>query len=172
MSLRQAITWFTLVCFVTTRTASLAGPHEEGVAAGQAANPIARGSVTTSSATDVVPGYTTTPTEATYYRQPDLAGQGGARLAACTSLPNDPTCQAQRGALASANAGGARLRSPARPSPAVNRSSLPRCSLRSSLLNMEDSTDLDAGPLAHDARPNPTMRPQAARRREVVMSPH
>ncbi|HRI17758.1 MAG TPA: type-F conjugative transfer system mating-pair stabilization protein TraN [Burkholderiaceae bacterium] len=103
MSLRQAITWFTLVCFVTTRTASLAGPHEEGVAAGQAANPVARGSVTTSSATDVVPGYTTTPTEATYYRQPDLAGQGGARLAACTSLPNDPTCQAQRGALASAN---------------------------------------------------------------------
>ena len=103
MSPRRAVVWFTLACFVTTRTASLAGPHEEGVAAGQAANPVARASVTTSSATEVVPGYTTTPPEATYYRQPDLAAKGSARLAACASLPNDPTCQAQRGALSSAN---------------------------------------------------------------------
>jgi hypothetical protein len=103
MSLRKAVVWFTLVCFVTTQTASVAGPHEEGVAAGQAANPVARGSVTAPSATGVVPGYTTTPPERSYYRQPNLASQGNARLALCATLPNDPTCQAQRGALASAN---------------------------------------------------------------------
>ena len=103
MSLRKVVVWFTLVCFVTTQTASVAGPHEEGVAAGQAANPVARGSVTAPSATGVVPGYTTTPPERSYYRQPNLASQGNARLALCATLPNDPTCQAQRGALASAN---------------------------------------------------------------------
>ena len=80
MSLRKAVVWFTLVCFVTTQTASVAGPHEEGVAAGQAANPVARGSVAAPSATSVVPGYTTTPPERSYYRQPNLASQGNARL--------------------------------------------------------------------------------------------
>ena len=93
MSLRKVVVWFTLVCFVTTQTASVAGPHEEGVAAGQAANPVARGSVTAPSATGVVPGYTTTPPERSYYRQPNLASQGNARLALCVTLPNDPTCQ-------------------------------------------------------------------------------
>ena len=46
MSLRKAVVWFTLVSFVTTQTASLAGPHDEGVAAGRAANPVARGGIT------------------------------------------------------------------------------------------------------------------------------
>ena len=101
--MRKLIVWFTIFCFVTTQTAAIAGPHEEGVAAGQAANPVARGSVTTPSATTVVPGYTTAPPEATYYRQPNLAAQGNARLALCATLPNDPVCQAQRGALSSAN---------------------------------------------------------------------
>src|SRR5260221_5626699 len=101
--MRKVIVWFTLFCFVTTQTAALAGPHEEGVAAGQAANPVARGSVTAPNATAVVPGYTTSPAESAYYRQPNLAAQGNARLAACATTPNDPVCQAQRGALSSAN---------------------------------------------------------------------
>ena len=103
MNIRQGVIWFTLFCFVTTQTASVAGPHEEGVAAGQAANPVARGKVNAPAATLVVPGYTTTPSERSHYRQPDLASQGNARLALCATLPNDPTCQAQRGALTSAN---------------------------------------------------------------------
>ena len=103
MRLRRAITGFTLVCFLTTQTASIAGPHEEGVAAGQAANPVARGDVTAPNAGAVVPGYTTTPPQRALYRQPDLAAQGNARLALCATLPNDPSCQAQRGALDSAN---------------------------------------------------------------------
>ena len=91
--MRKLIAWFTIFCFVTTQTATVAGPHEEGVAAGQTANPVARGSVTTPSATTVVPGYTTTPPESAYYRQPNLATQGSARLSLCATLPNDPACQ-------------------------------------------------------------------------------
>ncbi|MCW5632013.1 MAG: type-F conjugative transfer system mating-pair stabilization protein TraN [Rubrivivax sp.] len=101
--MRKLIVWFTIFCFVTTQTAAVAGPHEEGVAAGQAANPVARSSVTTPSAGTVVPGYTTAPSESTYYRQPNLASQGNARLALCATMPNDPVCQAQRGAMTSAN---------------------------------------------------------------------
>jgi conjugal transfer mating pair stabilization protein TraN len=101
--MRSLVIWFSLICFVTTQTAAVAGPHEEGVAAGQAANPVARSSVTTPSASAVVPGYTTTPPEARHYRQPDLASQGNARLAACASMPTDPVCQAVRGAALSAN---------------------------------------------------------------------
>ncbi len=101
--MRRFIVWFTIACIVTTQTAAVAGPHEEGVAAGRTANPVARGSVTTPSATTVVPGYTTVPPESTYYRQPNLATQANARLAVCATQPNDPVCQAQRGALTSAN---------------------------------------------------------------------
>ena len=48
VSMRKPIIWFTLVCFVATQTAALGAPdpHAEGVAAGQAANPVARGSIT------------------------------------------------------------------------------------------------------------------------------
>ena len=101
--MRSAIIWFTLFCFISTQTAAVAGPHEEGVAAGRAANPVARGGVTAPSASSVVPGYTTTPAESAYYRQPNLASQGNARLAACATMPTDPVCQAQRGAMGSAN---------------------------------------------------------------------
>ncbi|MBK7518530.1 MAG: type-F conjugative transfer system mating-pair stabilization protein TraN [Betaproteobacteria bacterium] len=100
---RRFVACITAVCFLTTQTAAVAGPHEEGVAAGQAANPVARGNVTTPGATAVVPGYTTTPPERSYYRQPNLSSQGSARLSACALTPTDPLCQAQRGAFSSAN---------------------------------------------------------------------
>jgi len=101
--MRKPIAWFTAFCFLTTQTSALADPHSEGVAAGQAANPVARGNVTTPGATAVVPGYTTTPAESAYYKQPNLSSQGSARLASCAAMPNDPVCQAQRGAMSSAN---------------------------------------------------------------------
>lgn len=101
--MRRAIIWFTLFCFVTTQTAAIADPHDEGTAAGQAANPVIRSTVNTPSATAVVPGYTATPPETNYYGQPNLSGAANARLAACAGTPNDPVCQAQRGALSSAN---------------------------------------------------------------------
>lgn len=101
--MRRLITWFTLLCFVSTQTAALAQPHAEGTAAGQAANAAARPSVNSTSATSVVPGYTTTPPEAAYYGQPNLSTAASSRLAACDAAPNDPSCQAQTGAMASAN---------------------------------------------------------------------
>ncbi|MBN8507299.1 MAG: type-F conjugative transfer system mating-pair stabilization protein TraN [Burkholderiales bacterium] len=103
MNLRKAVIWLNLACFVTTQTASLAGPHDEGVAAGRAANPIARGGITAPGASAVVAGYSTAPPERSYYRQPDLAAQGSARLALCATMPSDPVCQALTGAQASAN---------------------------------------------------------------------
>ncbi|MBN9421561.1 MAG: conjugal transfer protein TraN [Candidatus Accumulibacter sp. 66-26] len=101
--MRRWVTWITLVCFVTTQTAAVAGPFEEGTAAGQAANPVIRGTVNTPSASSAVPGYTTTPPETTYYSQPSLSGAANARLAACATSIDDPVCQAQRGAVTSAN---------------------------------------------------------------------
>ncbi|MGZ7154029.1 hypothetical protein ACXWOD_11090, partial [Streptococcus pyogenes] len=71
--MRRLIIYFTLACFVTTQTAAMAGPFEEGTTAGQATNPVARGAVGTSSASSVVPGYTTTPAETSYYGQPSLS---------------------------------------------------------------------------------------------------
>ena len=55
VSMRKPIIWFTLLCFVATQTVALGAPdpHEEGVAAGQAANAVARGSVMMPSATSV-----------------------------------------------------------------------------------------------------------------------
>jgi conjugal transfer mating pair stabilization protein TraN len=77
-------------------------PHAQGLAAGRAAIPTARSAISESSARTVVPGYTTTPAETAYYRQPNLGAQGHARLALCAALPTDPVCQAQTGAAASA----------------------------------------------------------------------
>ena len=101
--LRSAVIWFTLLCFVTTQTTALAQVHDEGTAAGQAANAATRSQISMPRATEVVPGYTTAPPESAYFGQPNLSGQANARLAACALTPNDPVCQAQRGALSSAN---------------------------------------------------------------------
>jgi conjugal transfer mating pair stabilization protein TraN len=101
--MRKLIACFTALCVAVTPATAPAGPHEEGVAAGQAANPAARATVNAPSATSVVPGYTAAPPESAYYRQPNLSSQGSARLSLCTTLPNDPVCQAQRGAIVSAN---------------------------------------------------------------------
>lgn len=78
--IRSAVIWFTLFCFVTTQTAALAQPNAEGTVAGQAANAVTRGQITTHRATEVVPGYTTAPPESAYYGQPSLAAQANARL--------------------------------------------------------------------------------------------
>lgn len=101
--MRRLIIWFTLLCFVSTQTSALAQSSAEGTAAGQAANAAARPTVNSTSATSVVPGYTTTPPESAYYGQPSLSGAANSRLAACAATPNDPSCQAQTGAMTSAN---------------------------------------------------------------------
>ncbi len=70
--LRRTVLGFTLASFIATQTAAVAGPHEEGTAAGQAANPTIRGTINTPSASSVVPGYPTAPHEPLYYGQPNL----------------------------------------------------------------------------------------------------
>lgn len=100
---KRCVATFTAFALVLTQTAVRAGPHDEGIAAGQAANPVARGGITAPNASSVVPGYTATPGETIYYKQPNLNTQGQARLAQCATQPNDPVCQAQRGAVSSAN---------------------------------------------------------------------
>lgn len=102
-SIRIVVIWFTLLCFVTTQTTALAQAHDEGAAAGQAANAATRSQISTPRATEVVPGYTTVPPESAYYGQPNLAAQTSAQLAACALTPNDLVCQAQLGAMSSAN---------------------------------------------------------------------
>ena len=44
--LRRIVVGFTLLSFLTTQTAAVAGLHEEGTAAGQAANPVVRETIT------------------------------------------------------------------------------------------------------------------------------
>jgi conjugal transfer mating pair stabilization protein TraN len=77
--------------------------HEQGVAAGTAANTVIRGLVNQPSATAVVPGYTNSPPETAYAGRQSLGADANARLAACGATPNDPVCQALRGAVSSAN---------------------------------------------------------------------
>jgi len=101
--MRRLIIGFTLFCFVTTQTAAIAGPFEEGTAAGQDANPVARGTVNSTSASSAVPDYTTTPAETAYYGQPSLSGAANAHLAACAGNTTDPVCLAQSNAVTSAN---------------------------------------------------------------------
>jgi len=101
--MHRLIIWITLFCFVTTQSAAIAGPFEEGTAAGQVANPLIRGTVNMPSASSAVPEYTTTPPETAYYGQPNLSGAANVRLSTCAADTSDPVCQAQDGALTSAN---------------------------------------------------------------------
>jgi hypothetical protein len=100
--MKKIITWFTLFCFVTTQSAAIAAPADEGVAAGQAANPVIRSNIDAPHASANVPGYTATPPQTSYYGQGNLTSQANARLANCALMPTDPVCQAQLGAISSA----------------------------------------------------------------------
>lgn len=77
-------------------------PHQEGIAAGRAANPVARAAVAATSASQVVPSYSTNPPELQLYRQTDLPGRARQHLMQCGGQADDPGCQAQRGAVQSA----------------------------------------------------------------------
>ena len=105
MLLKRIVVWLMLFTFVFVRVPAFAqSAHDEGVAAGTAANPTISGLITTPSATAVVPGYTTTPPEAAYAKKSSFGADVDAKLAACVSTPSDPTCEALSNAIASANA--------------------------------------------------------------------
>lgn len=100
--LRRTFIYLTLACLVGQETAAFADTaHDEGIAAGAAANTVIRSMVNQPSAQSVVPAYTTTPAETNYYGQPNLSGPATARLALCAGS-TDPTCQASSTAVQSA----------------------------------------------------------------------
>ena len=101
--MRRSIVSLSCFALIFTQTYAVAGPHEEGVAAGQAANPVIRGAINTPSASGNVPGYTTTPPQSSLYRAPNLPAQANAQLLSCALTPDDPVCQAQQNAVTSAN---------------------------------------------------------------------
>ena len=69
--------------------------HDEGIAAGRAANPTLRAFISAPSAQSVVPGYNSAPPETGYYGLPNLAAPSAALLAQCrTAGPADVRCQA------------------------------------------------------------------------------
>ena len=103
MNSKRLVVWTVIFAFVFARTPAFAQSHEQGVAAGNAANSVIRGMVNTTSATSVVPGYTATPAETAYAGRASLGADANARLAACALTPTDSTCQALRNAVTSAN---------------------------------------------------------------------
>ena len=103
MKYRRFVVWLMIASFLFARPQAFAQSHEQGVAAGNAANAVVRGLINAPSATAVVPGYTNAPPESVYSGRPNLGADANARLAACAAAPHDPTCQALRNAVASAN---------------------------------------------------------------------
>ena len=103
MKFRRFVVWLMISSFLLARIEVFAQSHEQGVAAGTAANAVIRGLVNAPSATAVVPGYTNAPPETAYAGRPSLGADANAKLAACALTPNDPTCQALRNAVNSAN---------------------------------------------------------------------
>lgn len=102
--MKKFTTWLTLISFVSMVTSqnAIAQSNNEGAAAGLAANAFARGNVNAPQAAANVPGYTNAPPESAYYGQGNLSTQANARVLYCQTLSNDPVCQAQTGAIASA----------------------------------------------------------------------
>ncbi|MDP1692092.1 MAG: type-F conjugative transfer system mating-pair stabilization protein TraN [Burkholderiaceae bacterium] len=103
MNFRRFVVWLMISSFLLARIEVFAQSHEQGVAAGTAANAVIRGLLNAPSATTVVPGYTNAPPETAYAGRPSLGADANAKLAACALTPNDPTCQALRNAVNSAN---------------------------------------------------------------------
>jgi hypothetical protein len=98
-----------LVCLFVAPFTARSDPHDEGIAAGQAANVAAQPKVNGSEASAIVPGYGSAPPQVSLYGVPSLARQANARLQTCRASLADATCQALVGALDSANTPRARV---------------------------------------------------------------
>ena len=103
--LKRPIVWLLVCALIVPHTQLLyaQSSHDQGLAAGRAAVPAVRGLITEPSARAAVPGYTTNPPETAYAGRPALGADAQAKLAACALTPADPTCQALRNAVNSAN---------------------------------------------------------------------
>ena len=70
MKFRRFVVWLMISSFLLARIEVFAQSHDQGVAAGTAANAVIRGLVNAPSATAVVPGYTNAPPETAYAGRP------------------------------------------------------------------------------------------------------
>lgn len=102
MGFRRSLIWLTLLAQFAA-TPAQAGPHDEGLSAGRAANVVSRPAVNAGRAAEVVPGFSGSAPQTSLYRQPNLNAQGRTRLTQCATQPDDPECQALVGANRSAN---------------------------------------------------------------------
>ena len=100
--MQRTLISLTLVCMITSQTTALAQPHVEGLSAGQAANSLVPGLLKEDSARQVVPGYTQDAPQSAYYGASNLADPAREQLANCATSPENPFCQAQQGAVSSA----------------------------------------------------------------------
>ena len=104
MVFKRLIVWLMAQAFLIVQTAAVAQTsHDQGAAAGTAANTAIKAMVNQPSASSVVPGYTTAPAQTSLYGAPNLPAQASAQLQACALSPNDAVCQAQLTAVRSAN---------------------------------------------------------------------
>ena len=100
--MRRILIGLSVLCLLTTQTTALAQSHGEGLSAGREANATIQRLLNDANARDVVPDYTASPPQTGYYGQRSLAEPARAHLLACARTPSDPLCQAQQGAVASA----------------------------------------------------------------------
>jgi conjugal transfer mating pair stabilization protein TraN len=106
---QRVIVWCTLTALIFTPVRADPGlqaaqaAHAQGIAAGQSVQSTVRSSLSESSASDVVPGYTATPPERDLSGRSSLSGMADAQLGDCMLTPSDPVCQALLGARHSAN---------------------------------------------------------------------
>lgn len=100
---RRIITAFAMSCLVGLYCTGAFAQVDPDLVQAAAANQAARAAVQAGSAANVVPGYTTSPPETAYSGVANLKPAAQARLANCALAVGDPLCDAQTGAVASAN---------------------------------------------------------------------
>jgi conjugal transfer mating pair stabilization protein TraN len=103
MRCKPVVVWLASQALVFVQTTAFAQSHEQGVAAGNAANGVVRGLVNEASSRSVVPGYTNTTPESALSGEQSLRSYAASRLAWCSTRPADPTCQGILNARTSAN---------------------------------------------------------------------
>ena len=103
MMFKRVVVWLMSYAFVFVQTAAFSQSHEQGVAAGNAANGVVRSLINEASSRSVVPGYTTTTPESALAGEQSLRSYAASRLVYCSTRPADPSCQGILNARTSAN---------------------------------------------------------------------
>lgn len=100
--MRRIVALVVACSFLSTQSHMVLAQTDADLAAARAANAVVRSGVNATSASAVVPGYTTAPPETVLYGRTDLATEARARLMLCAAMPGDPICEGQRNAATSA----------------------------------------------------------------------